>query len=246
MIEIIGGNWAAGETKTFHVNGEYLEILDCQYTCDVMLMNKVGAQLSIMKGCEASFFSRPKEGYNTVQITSQQAQYLRVFLGSGDAGTRRISSTVAVVDGGKARTLAGATGVAVGQTAPVAAKFSIAGVWNPVGSGRRVIIKRAFVSTLTAQVLYFGRIAVAPAGLAVPAPMLFNGAAYPGLAKSCGDTLADLSGLTVAGVFSQSVSPVQFALDEPIVVRPGFGFVFAAGSANTDVTVSIPFVEEVE
>lgn len=246
MIEIIDGTWTAGETKTFHINGERIEILDAQYALDVYLMDKSGAQMSVMKKSEASFFSQPKEGFNSLQIYSAQAQYIRFFVGSGDAGTRRISSTVQVVDGGKARTQAGASGVASAQTSAVAGQNALAGLWNPAGSGRRLIVKRAFVSTGTAQPMYIGRVSVAPATLATPQSMLVDGAAFAGVGKSAGANVAGLGGFTPIGAFTQSVSPVLFSLDEPFVIRPGNGLMFATSMINTDVSLVMPFFEEVE
>lgn len=244
MIEIIGGTWAAGETKTFHINGEYLEILDCQYTCDVMLMDKVGAQLSTMKDCEASFFSRPKEGFNTVQIRSAQAQFLRVFVGSGDAGTRRISSTVQVIDGERARVLGGSMYVANSGAVPAAGNFGRCQLWNPAGSGQRLVVSSLYMSAPTAQ----------------PVNMLFQGAKIPGSNVTVVNKLAQgapagvgqaVKGQSVAGLgdsmwggYLQGGVVLQWAPKGVLMLPPGYGLTVEGGTAATAIAVNFEWFEE--
>lgn len=249
MIEIIGGLWAANETKTFVINGEYLEILEAQYPCDVMLMDKTGAQLSIMRRSEASFFSRPKEGFQTVQITSVQPQQIRVFIGSGDAGTRRISSTVSVIDGARARVDANvANAVALVMSAPGVGNYAATQLFNPAGSGRRLVVNALSLSLGTASGanIYF-----ATAALTV------NFSASTSCKKSqaaAASAVPWVQALTVAPVFTYGLlqqvggSPgvyTPWRPTEPLIVMPGFGLNIAAQNTDTGLYSNFEWFEEV-
>jgi hypothetical protein len=249
MIEIIGGAWAANETKTFVINGEYLEILEAQYPCDVMLMDKSGAQLSIMRSSEASFYSRPKEGFQTVQITSAQAQLIRIFIGSGDAGTRRISSTVQVVDGERTRGIAGAAYMATPfQGPPGAGLQSSVQLWNPPGSGRRLMVGQLRVASDTAQGIVVGYIAGACATdvTATRVASRLSGGAV-GVAQARVQPAASLGAVPVVMNFTVQASQDQVFVPKgaPFVVLPGFGLTVQAAAFNSSLLGVFEFFEEV-
>lgn len=249
MIEIIGGLWAAGETKTFTINGEYLEILEAQYPCDVMLMDKSGSQLSTMRSSEASFFSRPKEGFQTVQITSAQAQAIRIFIGSGDAGTRRISSTVQVIDGARARSDSGAAnGAAFAMASPGAANWGVCQLWNPAGSGRRLVVGQLSVSAGPASGVnvFFS---------AAPLSTVFGGA----ISAKKSQVVATVAEARVQAVGALPANPYgalhqlgggpstynYWKPTEPLVLLPGFGICVGPQNSNTGIFCTYEWFEEV-
>lgn len=249
MIEIIEGTWAAGETKTYHVNGERIEILDAQYALDVYLMDKSGAQMSVMKKSEASFFSQPKEGFNSLQIYSAQAQYIRFFVGSGDAGTRRISSTVSVIDGGRARVDANVAYSAAANIAAPASNYPYGQLWNPVGSGRRIVVNQASVSLAATggASLYWGT-AQFPTDVsaAAIASKKSQAAAATGQLRTTIGTAqpaypyGQLQGLGgTPGLYS------VWKPTEPVIVMPGFGLNVVGGVIATGMAVNFEWFEEV-
>lgn len=245
MIEIISGTWAAGELKTFHINGEYLEVLDAQYPLDIMLMDKTGAQLSIMNNSEASFFSRPKEGFNTVQIKSTQAQFIRIFVGSGDAGTRRISSTVQVIDGERQRTNAGVMFTASCTASGGAATFPLCQLWNPVGSGKRLVLGAVGVGSPVSMSVNIWS-AVAAATTDISANFILNkllGSAV-GAAQVRVMPAAALPTTSGFGVTIPAYGYVPWKPTGVIVVSPGVGVNFAGGVVNQALTVNLEWFEE--
>lgn len=233
MIEIIGGVWAAGETKTFHINGGYLEILEAQYPVDVMLMDKAGAQLSIMRGSEASFFSRPQEGFNTIQIMSPQAQTVRVFVGSGDAGTRRTAGVVSVVDGGKARTLAGVAFMGNVSFAGVASQYSHVQLWNPAVSGRNLVVGQIQCNGVVAQGVSLRAHNAALAALfSVPPSKRIGAAASVAEFRTASASGYIPAGADVVAFSIQASATVQYKPTEPIVIPPGQGLVLFANNVQ--------------
>lgn len=246
MIEIIDGTWAAGETKTFHINGEYIELLDAQYQCDVFLMDAAGAQISVMRKCEASFFSKPSGGFRTVQITSAQAQYIRFFVGSGDAGTRRISSTVQVVDGNRARSLAGASFSFRPNTVGAAGQFPVSQLWNPAGSGKRVIVDQlTLTASVATSILWAVNAVAAPTLAADQGVNLLGGGAAPATTQVRTDVPAALQALNWFGsVGVPANQTIVVNPRRPWVLPPGFGLYIQSAAANLTISGMGEFFEE--
>lgn len=247
MIEILSGTWAAGEVKTFMVSGEYFEILDAQYPCDVYLMDKAGAQLSTMKGAEASFFTKPSPGFNTVQVYSQQAQALRFFVGSGDAGTRRISSTVQVVDGNVARSKAGAAFLMRMTSGGNATDAAVAMLWNPAGTGKRAVIDALQVSTNIAGAIIMGFVAAAN-GISDPARLrsTLGGGTPVSVMEARYYTMPFAQVFDYAGAtYAAANLAINVDLKRPLVLLPGQGFIIRTDNqANAAITGIAQFYEE--
>lgn len=244
MIEIISGVWAAGETKTFQIGGQYLEILDAQYPCDVVLMDRTGSQQSFMRGAEASFFTRPSGGFETVQITSVQAQTLRFFVGSGDAGTRRISSTVSVVDGAKARVMARVAYVASCAIGVTAGQMNQIALVNPAGSGVALVVNGIAFSATGASTAYLVSGSGLPAGsVNLPNPSKLIGSPASSRSYRREATSAALGSMEIVGVGVAAGESTQVPLADPFVVLPGNYFGARAEPSNA-LVASIQYFEE--
>lgn len=248
MIEIIGGAFAAGETKTFQINGEYLELLEAQYPCDVMLMDRSGAQLSIMRNSEVSFFSKPSGGFQSIQVTSAQAQVIKFFVGSGDAGTRRTSGVVQIVDGEKARTLAGGMFAGAGAFPASAGNYTLIQLWNPAGTGRNVILSQiSFSANASTAVDVYGTPTIAASD--VSADRLANkligsgrGAAQV-RAESNTNPFVFPYGIAYSGFVTAS-GMVYWTPRGGLVIRPGFGLNVRAAAAGIQISANFEWQEE--
>lgn len=247
MIEILTAVMAAGDSRDFHVNGERFEILDCQYPIDVLLMDKAGAQQSTMKNAEASFFAQPREGFQTIKITSAQAQVVRMFVGSGDAGTRRISSTVSVIDGEKARTMAGVMFLGAPGHLSSGGNFPQVQLWNPAGSGKRAVINQVSVTSNVAQGVncYY---TLAAASVDVSANYLGNklGAGPVGAAqvRHAGAGIVGAVGFAVWSAFAPASGLVPWPIRGGIVCPPGVGLSVGGGLANSSLIANFEWFEE--
>jgi hypothetical protein len=241
-LEIIALTLAANAAQEFYFNGEYFEILDAQYPMDVTLKDRNGVPMSILRNAEASFYARPGH-YGTIVLQSAQAQVVRFMYGSGDVGTRRISSTVQVVDGGKARTLAGAAFMGAMQRTQLAANNSYVQLWNPAGSGKNLIVKAYGVGASSAGGLTMGFGSVALVNLLATAQAKLAGGAAP--VAQIRNENSNVSYFTnaVDTFYAPALQSSQRALQEPLMLPPGKGFNVAAGV--TDLNCSIEWVEEV-
>lgn len=247
MIEILTENLAAGELKTFVMQGEYLEILDAQYPLDVYLMDRSGGQISTMRKAEASFFSRPGR-FECIQLQSTTAQTVRFFVGSGDAGTRRSAGVVQVVDGGLARTRGGSA-FSSGASLNPATVTNNAGLqlWNSASAGGR--------SLVVEQVSAFCNVAGVGLNLRLDTVQLgaVSGFAASKLAGGADSTIAQLrtqegtawSGKTIGTLaVPTSLSLQTFVPKEPIVLPPGYGLaVIDTGTANHTTWVNFEHYE---
>jgi len=245
MIEIIKAEFFAGEIKSFMIQGEYLEILESAYPIDVAMMDRSGAQLSTMRNAEASYFSRPGK-YEVIQITSAIAQTVRLFIGSGDAGTRRTSGEVSVIDGGKSRTIANNAFLASGYCASQIGKLAISELYNNGGAGKKAIISSITVASATANVIALG----------------FNNAPTSNLLKFATSKLTGGISSTSIAVRYQSVDAIpgtfielmviyvpanetiEFKLNEPLILLANRGLQIYASVAGTDLRTSFEFFEE--
>jgi hypothetical protein len=244
MIEIFTESFAAGETKTFMVQGEYIEILEAPYPVNVYMMDRSGAQLSTMRNAEASFFSRPGK-YEVVQVQSNLAQTVRIFIGSGDAGTRRTSGVVQVVDGGKARSLAGVAFGGLCFLAGVGAQFTLCQLWNPPGSGKNLICESLFMFSTVAGAGNFVSQSAALATLyQLGQSKKLGGAASIGelrtattAAPALGPT--SLLGYGLAAGINTAVTP-----KEPYVIPPGKGLTAYSSTLSADLGVTFDYFEE--
>ena len=244
MIEIITSSMAAGETKTFLIAGEYIEVVEAQYPVDLLMMDRSGGQLSAMRASEASFFSRPGR-FETVQVYSASAQTIRIFVGSGDAGTRRVSGLVQVIDGSKARSVSGVSFWASSSGGSAAGEVAQMSIYNPVGTGRRLV-----VNSVMAQLSVSGTVdLIGGSGVPLGDPLLITSKAV-GMGMFSIARKHDYSGLTPSGnrfgvIPMSSTSPVHLNLSEPMVINPGYFFALRAGVSGSVITCVAQFFEEV-
>lgn len=244
MIEIIKAAFSAGEVKTFLIQGEYVEILESAYPVDVAMMDRSGAQLSTMRNAEASYFSRPGK-YEVIQVTSPKAQTVRLFVGSGDAGTRRTSGDVSVIDGGKNRSIAGATFCGALYSVANAAGFSTVQIWNPVGSGKNVIVESYSFSTTVTSGIRMGH-------STVQHPYVQQATAKKGQSPSSVAALGATNLLVAVPVsfdylgvfFAPAAVPQYPSLREPFVIQPGAGLTFQTDTMNVTLSANLEFIEE--
>lgn len=94
MIQIFTLPLAANEVRSVALQGEYFELRNAQYPVDIELLDRSGGVVSmITQGMESDFVKPGK--YETVRITNgANAQTVRYWYGSGDAGSRRFSGSV--------------------------------------------------------------------------------------------------------------------------------------------------------
>lgn len=246
FLELITVPIAAGGQSRFELAGDYFEIIESQYPVTVLLEDRNGAQIGRMSGAEASYFLRDTP-FKAITITSAQAQTVRIAFGSGEAGTRRTSGVVQVVDGNISRTNAG--GSFMWRPSSLGANFNHAQLWNPPGSGKNIVVDAVFLTSSLAGGVSMCRNA---AQLASAAPNNVQNALLNGGQASVSvprvESLAGLpystSCLGTALVQANGSFDFSSVLKRPVVVPPGAGLVFLSEIAGSTLSGSVSFFEE--
>jgi hypothetical protein len=163
----------------------------------------------------------------------------KVVIGDGRIDDNSLSGTVQVVDGGKARTLAGTAFIGTCGTGGVSAQYTRTQLWNPANNPNRLVVEQL---SITASAATGAGIIVSTAALAnlyeQGQSKKLGGATS--LAQTYYDNTATIYPLPLIGNISTEAGNKQawFVPHEPYVVPPGYGItiehntVFLTGSST--------------
>jgi hypothetical protein len=199
-----------------------------------------------MGGAEASYFLRDTP-FKAITITSAQAQTVRIAFGSGEAGTRRTSGVVQVVDGNRSRTIAG--GSYMWRPSSTGANFNAAQIYNPAGSGRNIVVDAILITANAAAPVSLARTSTQLANNSInPAQNLLIGSASATVALLKVESLASLpyatTTLVSAFVQANNGQDLTTLLRRPIVIQPGQGLVMLSEAVAAAISGGVSFFEE--
>lgn len=208
----------------------------------------VGQGLRLPK--EAPVFQRL-----TLVDTSGALNTVTIVVADADFVDNTVLGTVNVVDGGKARTIAGQAFYGFQSSPGVAAQFSYVALQNNLGSGKRAIVEAITGevptgATMPAHIAFgFSPNVVLVTVGNIPASKLSGGAA--GQCYMRYDSNANNFPARVGAgnqMWEQFVSAVEAPFTivpkEPLVLLPGWSLVFACGQVNSGFTIDLEFYEE--
>lgn len=157
----------------------------------------------------------------------------------------RITGEVSVIDGEKARTIAGGNYMAAMFSAAVAAQHSHAQLWNP-SSNTRIVVNQLDVTSSVAQQIGVSRHNAALTS--VSAGTIINkllSSAAVGMGQSRFQSNATIIP-TIVGkrVNVQANQTILYPLRGPIVIPPGWGLTIWGYTVNADVTANADVFEE--
>ncbi len=167
-----------------------------------------------------------------------------VLIADGGFFDNRVAGSVEVIDGGKARTLGGGAFMGGVQGGSTAGQYTHVQIWNPAGSGKNVIVESVTYSSGGNGGIYMRTNAAALGSLLGNGPAkLANGALsaaelrYQTLAAFAGGGNMLVLNLA-AGQFS------TFTFKEPVVLKPGNGFLVIQTIGGNDVNAAFEWYEE--
>lgn len=246
---------ASGAPQVINVAGRYLKYVSGNAGGnDAGLIitpgSKPGSKILLYPGQAITLPDDGTAGPNAWTVANaigQAAITGTVVVGNGKIDDNTLSGTVQVVDGGKARTLAGSAFVMYGQQAAVAAQYGRVQLWNPAASGKRLIVEAIDMST---------------GGAAASAFLAFNTAQLTtlvgaGVAKRA-SAAASTAGLiyvdstatqpsAAADMFSFSLAAASYGVQkfsEPLCIDPGYGLVMWGAGQNTQFGCTFEWFEE--
>ncbi|MGL5181198.1 hypothetical protein [Herbaspirillum huttiense] len=168
-----------------------------------------------------------------------------MLIADGGFFDNRVTGSVEVIDGGKARTLGGGAFMGGVQCVATAAQNSIVQLWNPVGSGKNVILESiTYSSTNNGGILFRVYNAALSNLLANGVSKLAGGAAVSVGQLRYAPNPGVLGGnnMLILGIAAAQFSTYQFK--EPVVLPPGQGMLVTQGTQNVDVTGNFEWYEE--
>lgn len=170
-----------------------------------------------------------------------------ILAGDFDFRDERITGTVDVVDGGKFRTKAQIAYGSSVRNGNVAAQFSNVQLWNPVGSGRNLVVEAiGVVSALGGTIAVVIPMSAALLNLrGTPASKLVLAGATASVAQTRYENTGVANNADATLHFAMAANsnvPKNFA--EPMVITPGNGLNVAALTANIDIGANFEYYEE--
>ena len=235
----------AGESIPLLVQGSFWKVLSATGQVEVT-GDSFGSIDAVMpgQGMRGYLFQRL-----VIRDSSGAANVVRLLIADEQFIDDRITGEVAVIDGNKARSIAGGamTWRLSARTANAAMR-PLSQVWNPPGSGRRLIVDSMVIACEVQNEMFWGVTDVKLAS--IPASRISDvaGMVVPGtMAQVWVDELPIYPEGTVlaGGLMVQPWSSVRLRFERPFVIKPGTGFIVGPGLAGVQKTAgAIEFFEE--
>jgi len=194
----------------------------------------------------------PGQGVNNVNFVSVDVQDRTgaqnvgtILAGMYDFRDDRITGTVDVVDGGKARTNSDSAGIAYGYTGPSASTAAHVQLLNPTASAKNIYVEQiAFFST--------GTVAngIAVRRLDTPLANLYGNGARKRVNASAASVaeVRTLNNATVLGtgnyMMALDKSLKLFRFTEPLQLPPGVGLILVNATSGEDLGATFEYFEE--
>lgn len=193
----------------------------------------------------------PGQGVWNVQFSSLQildtsggANKGVLLAGNFDFHDDRITGTVDVVDGGKARTFANMAFLGYSNGGQVVSNYTNNQLFNPYGNTRNIIVERINISTTVAQAAVL-RIVNETIGIGANAASKKSGGANSSAFMQSNATPMPINGQVIYAMYFGNNSTITLPLSEPIILTPGTGLSVSSGNANgLDLPVTFEFFEE--
>lgn len=239
--ELLTFTIAAGETKTFVKAGRYLEVIASAAALSVGFYDRSGGQSDDLIGAVSGLYV--ETDFSQFEVFSATAQTITLLVMDSRGGSRRQPGVVEVIDGGRSRTLVGNAGMGGGLVTASVGNFSYFQLWNPVGSGVRVMVKSVIVGSTTA-----GEVAIRTHNAALtnlqgtPVSKLDQNL-IAGLELRDGTNAAVIGQGFIRQFVSASLSQ-HIKIDEPLVLNPGFGVMATGFVVNRDCIATFEFTRE--
>lgn len=235
----------AYEALPIMVQGSYFKILSATGMVDVTgdTFGTVEAMLA-GQGLRGQDFRRL-----VIRDRSGSPNMVRLLVSDDQFIDDRITGEVSVVDGNKARSVAGGAMTWRLSTASVGANGRpLSQIWNPAGTGRRIIIDALVVACDIQNEMFWGQTATRLTTVPASRIAAAQGMAVPStVAEAWVQEMVGYPADTViaGGLMVQPWSSVRVRFERPFVVQPGNGFIVGVGLGGVQKTAGeIEFFEE--
>lgn len=248
-MEVLRFQIAAGETKVFVKAGGYFEVLATSYPITARFYDQAGGESDDAVNVESGFYASLP--YTQLTIYSASAQAVELLIARREAGSKRLPGVVLVMDAGAYTTRGGGAFTGTLNTTGNAGQFGGLQVYNPITSGKRVVIERveasaaAGVSWAAGMTSYGAQWGNAQGGLHNKLSGAAESTAYwlqkTDHATDPASTIVQLMASAVMGAAGEyRIQPMR-----PYIVMPGYGFVLVCRTAAAAIKADFDLYEEV-
>jgi hypothetical protein len=220
-----------------NVEGEYVRIMSSTGNVELVTETYRIGPIAAGQGQANTPFKRL-----TINDKSGVANKGVILVAASDFVDQRIAGEVSIIDGSKYRALAGGAFTAHLFAPASAGNFSGVQLWNPVASGKNIIIEQIIPYITGGLYLQVVMSAVQlPAGIAANIGNKKSGGPLPGgLALITSASLTAVAPLATFGIGNTT----QYKPVNPYVLTPGYGLNLASPTLNIDCGAEIEFFEE--
>lgn len=170
----------------------------------------------------------------------------RLVIGQGELTDNRVTGSVEVIDGDRNLTNAGLMFSGSSGSNPNASLYAVSQLWNPVGSGKNIVVKCCNFSTPNGQaaVLNIGNVQMATDVTATRSANKLSGGANSAAMVRHGhsETIPTTGFLQAYNMTANQI--VTWKACGPLVIKPGFGFNLTGAAINTSATLNVEWLEE--
>jgi len=242
----------AGESRQIHVLADYIYFLNGSAggaDTTIEFRPNSGGETVYLKPGQAFKLPESQRGMGITWVMKNQkgeATILgQVLMGEGEFQDNRITGAVEVIDGGKARSLAGIAYIGMVTSNAAAGSISHLQLWNPANSVRNLVIEQILsVSSVSTGIWHGVTDAAIGAGTAASITPKRIGTGYAGKAELRQAKSATQIGQVITLVNAPVSVTGTFKPNEPIVIPPGFGYLLLPQAANADVTATFEWYED--
>lgn len=237
---------AAGQVWRLAIAADFFRIAAAPWALKVRIM-KAGRILGEMDGWQAGDYLRGVE-FDAVEVENgATAQAVTVQVAGGGVGSDRVIGEVSVIDGGEKTSDSGGAFMGGAVASAAAGTYSAVQLWNPVGSGKVLILRRASFGhssdTQTYMQWYgtplsdlFGKAQNKKVGGAVSSAELRRTSAA---ASIVGDG-------TLSRLFVKASENTEISMREPIIIEPGKGVHAICNIVNVMTGATFEFIERAQ
>lgn len=223
-----------------NVEGDYVRVMSGTGAIEIVTDNMRLGPLMAGQGQQDNEFRRL-----TLNDKSGSVNVGTILVASSGFIDQRINGEVSVIDGGKARSLAGLTFSSALSVEALAANNPNCQLWNPVGSRVNLVIEKISFSSSVAQKIAWGGSNAAASALTIRGNSKKTGAPNSKAYQCQGNTVGLVPGFYYLGILGVDINvPIIYELREPIVITPGSGFTVWGKQINTDLSVTMEFFED--
>lgn len=240
-MELLTIALAANQTQQFAKAGTYFEVTDADYPVTIDFTGQNGSLTDTMRNALSGLYL--EDPYSSFSITNgATAQTVRVLvMENGRGGSRRQPGVVSVVDGGKARTLAGVAGFGSVASAAAATFRSYVQIWNPPASTNRLVVESVFLSSPTAGSFELRTHNAALVTLNGSPLSKRNQDILSSIEFRSNNTSAATFGQGLINTYLQAATTLQLSFKEPLILDPGFGCLAVPVATNVEIRAGWEF-----